>query len=174
MTSADLPRDPRDDPVPVPRAGLRRDDHRPDRPRGGRLPASPLPLLQYQGRHSRRQPGPVRASPDGHDQRTAAEASVREALRAGVAAVLALHESREQALERFRLLHNTPSLHAGWLEKRLRFEEDLLPLIEARMGATAGSADARARAVTATAFACLDAASMTWVDNDGKGNIMDL
>ncbi len=25
-----------------------------------------------------------------------------------------------------------------------------------------------------TAFAFLDAASMTWVDNDGKGDIMDL
>jgi hypothetical protein len=28
--------------------------------------------------------------------------------------------------------------------------------------------------VIATVFACLDAASMTWVDNDGKGDIMDL
>lgn len=86
----------------------------------------------------------------------------------------AAHDSREQALERFRLLHNTASLHAGWLEKRLQFQEDLLPLIEARMGATAGSADVRARAVITTAFACLDAASMTWVGNDGKGDIMDL
>ncbi|OLZ66933.1 hypothetical protein AV521_26440 [Streptomyces sp. IMTB 2501] len=47
-----------------------------------------------------------------------------EALRAGVAAVLALHGSRERTLERFRLLHNTASLRAGWLEKRLRFQED--------------------------------------------------
>ncbi|TMU93273.1 TetR/AcrR family transcriptional regulator [Streptomyces sp. DASNCL29] len=103
-----------------------------------------------------------------------AEAGVWEALRAGVAAVLALHDSREQALERFRLLHNTASLRAGWLEKRLRFQEELLPLVEARMGAAVGSADPRARAVLATAFACLDAASMAWVDNDGKGDIMDL
>ncbi|WP_413800638.1 TetR/AcrR family transcriptional regulator [Streptomyces iranensis] len=103
-----------------------------------------------------------------------AEAGVWEALRAGVAAVLALHDSREQALERFRLLHNTASLRAGWLEKRLRFQEDLLPLVEARMGAAVGSADPRARAVVATAFACLDAASMAWVDNDGKGDILDL
>ncbi|MGW5690247.1 TetR/AcrR family transcriptional regulator, partial [Streptomyces asiaticus] len=103
-----------------------------------------------------------------------AEAGVWEALRAGVAAVLALHDSREQALERFRLLHNTASLRAGWLEKRLRFQEELLPLVEARMGAAVGSADPRARAVIATAFACLDAASMAWVDNDGKGDILDL
>ncbi|MFC5827686.1 TetR/AcrR family transcriptional regulator [Nonomuraea insulae] len=103
-----------------------------------------------------------------------AEAGVWESLRAGVAAVLTLHNSREEALERFRLLHNTASLRAGWLEKRLRFQEDLLPLIEARMDAGTGSVGAKARAVIATAFACLDVASMTWVDNDGKGDIMDL
>ncbi|MFD4415245.1 TetR/AcrR family transcriptional regulator [Streptomyces sp. NPDC058476] len=103
-----------------------------------------------------------------------AEVGVWEALRAGVAAVLALHDSREQALERFRLLHNTASLRAGYLEKRLRFQEDLLPLVEARMETAVGSADPRARAVIATAFACLDAASMTWVANGGKGDIIDL
>lgn len=103
-----------------------------------------------------------------------AEVGVWEALRAGVAGVLALHNGREQALERFRLLHNTASLRAGWLEKRLRFQEDLLPLIEARMDTATGRTDPRARAVIATAFACLDAASMTWVEGDGKGDIMDL
>ncbi|MFE2700910.1 TetR/AcrR family transcriptional regulator [Streptomyces mirabilis] len=103
-----------------------------------------------------------------------ADAGVWEALRAGVAAVLALHDSREQALERFRLLHNTASLRAGWLEKRLRFQENLLPLIETRMDAATGNEGARARAVIATAFACLDAASMTWVANGGKSEIMDL
>src|SRR5690349_21053008 len=103
-----------------------------------------------------------------------ADAGVWEALRAGVAAVLALHDSREQALERFRLLHNTASLRAGWLEKRLRFQENLLPFIEARMGSGSGRTDPRPRAVIATAFACLDAASMTWVGNGGKGDIMDL
>lgn len=106
--------------------------------------------------------------------RQPAEVGVWDALRAGVAAVLDLHDSREQALERFRLLHRTASLRAGWLEKRLRFQEKLLPLVEARMNVADGSADARVRAVIATAFACLDAASMTWVDNDGEGDIMDL
>jgi hypothetical protein len=38
----------------------------------------------------------------------------------------------------------------------------------------AGRTDPRAHAVIATVFACLDAASMTWVDNDGNGDIMDL
>ncbi|AWS43005.1 TetR/AcrR family transcriptional regulator [Streptosporangium sp. 'caverna'] len=109
-----------------------------------------------------------------------AEVGVWEALRTGAAAVLALHDSREQALERFRLLHNTASLRAGWLEKQLRFQEDLLPLVEARMDAATGGVGAKARAVMkaraviATALACLDAASMAWVDNDGRGDIMDL
>ncbi|MEU6537999.1 TetR family transcriptional regulator [Streptomyces sp. NPDC047000] len=103
-----------------------------------------------------------------------AGAGVWEVLRAGVAAVLALHDSREQALERFRLLHDTPSLRAGWLEKRLQFQEDLRPLVEARMGMAADGADPRARAVIATAFACLDAASMAWVGDDGKGDLLDL
>ncbi|MDH6222036.1 TetR/AcrR family transcriptional regulator [Streptomyces pseudovenezuelae] len=103
-----------------------------------------------------------------------ADAGVWESLRAGVAAVLALHDSREHALERFRLLHNTASLRAGWLEKRLRFQENLLPLVETRMDAATGNEGAKVRAVIATAFACLDAASMTWVANDGKGEIMDL
>ncbi|MGW2832662.1 hypothetical protein [Streptomyces sp. NPDC001286] len=72
-------------------------------------------------------------------------------------------------------MHNTASLRAGWLEKRLRFQEDLLPLIEARMDRTAaGDTALRARAVIATAFACLDAASMTWVADDGEGDLMDL
>ncbi|MEZ0070804.1 hypothetical protein [Planotetraspora sp. GP83] len=42
------------------------------------------------------------------------------------------------------------------------------------MDAAAGRTDPRARAVIATVFTCLDAASMAWVDNDGKGDIMDL
>ncbi|MEU5735152.1 MULTISPECIES: TetR/AcrR family transcriptional regulator [Streptomyces] len=103
-----------------------------------------------------------------------ADAGAWEALRAGLAAVLALHDSREQALERFRLLHNTASLRAGWLEKQLRFQENLLPLIEPRMDTATGNEGAKARAVIATALACLDAALTTWVANDGKGEIMDL
>ncbi|MBK3642656.1 hypothetical protein [Streptomyces sp. MBT33] len=43
------------------------------------------------------------------------------------------------------------------------------------MDRTAGGHTApRTRAVIATAFACLDAASMTWVADDGEGDLMDL
>ena len=99
-----------------------------------------------------------------------ADADVWEVLRAGIVAVLALHESDEQALKRFRLLHDTASLRAGWLEKRLRFQDDLLPLIAPRVAGP----ELTARAVIATAFACLDAATMAWVGNDGKDDVMDL
>jgi AcrR family transcriptional regulator len=102
-----------------------------------------------------------------------ADADAWVALRAGVAAVQTLHDSREQALQRFRLLNSTPSLRAGWLEKRLRFQTDLLPLVKERMDPGPG-ADARARAVIGTVFACLEAASTTWVESGGKGNVMDL
>ncbi|GAA4549410.1 TetR/AcrR family transcriptional regulator [Amycolatopsis samaneae] len=103
-----------------------------------------------------------------------ADVDVWAALRAGIVAAQGLHDSREQALDRFRLLRDTASLRAGWLEKGLRFQDELLPLVKARMGAAGRGADARARAVLATAFACLDTAVMTWVDRDGKGEVMDL
>ncbi len=103
-----------------------------------------------------------------------AEADVWEVLRAGIAAALGLHDTQGQALQRFRLLHHTASLRAGWLDKRLRFQQELLPLITERMDTPAGGADPRPRAVVATVFACLDAASMTWVENDGAADIMDL
>jgi hypothetical protein len=102
-----------------------------------------------------------------------AEADAWTALRAGIVAAQAVHESRKQALERFRLLHATAALRAGWLEKRLRLQEDLLSLIKARMGAVAET-DHGARALIATVFACLDAASMRWVADHGEGEMMDL
>ena len=98
-----------------------------------------------------------------------AEADAWAALRAGLAAVQSLHDSRAQALERFRLLHTTASLRAGWLEKRLRFQDDLLPLVRARMP---GASELAARGVLATAFACLDAASMAWVEDGGEGDLI--
>ena len=103
-----------------------------------------------------------------------AETGAWAALRAAIDAVLALHDSRDQALDRFRLMYSTASLRAAWLAKRMRFQEDLLPLIETRMGADVRNAEAKARAVIATAFGCLDAASMAWVANGGEDDIMDL
>jgi hypothetical protein len=39
---------------------------------------------------------------------------------------------------------------------------------------TGAGGDARARAVIGTVFACLEAASTTWVEKGGKGDVMAL
>ncbi|MEV6161153.1 TetR/AcrR family transcriptional regulator [Streptomyces sp. NPDC052052] len=96
-----------------------------------------------------------------------------EALRAAFEAALSLHTSPEQALERFRLVHHTESLRAAYLGKRVRCQEELLPLLEAGL-APSGTDRGQARAIVATAFACFDAATATWLENDGQGDILDL
>lgn len=102
-----------------------------------------------------------------------ADAGAWEALRAAFKAALSLHASPEQALERLRLVHGTDSLRAAYLGKRVRCQEELLPLLESRL-ARSGADRGQARAVVATAFACFDAATATWLEGDGQGDILDL
>lgn len=102
-----------------------------------------------------------------------AEVGAWGALRAAFGAVLSLHAGPEQALERFRLVHRTASLRAAYLGKRVRYQEELLPLLVAR-SAPSGTDRGQARAIAATAFACFDAATTTWVERDGQGDILDL
>ena len=101
------------------------------------------------------------------------DAGAWEALRAAFEAALSLHASREEALERFRLVHHTDSLRAAYLGKRVRCQEELLPLLEARP-APSGTDRGQARAIVATAFACFDAATATWLEGNGRGDILDL
>jgi hypothetical protein len=49
-----------------------------------------------------------------------------------------------------------------------------MPPETVRLSPVMKPAASEARKATASAFACLDAASMTWVANDGKGEIIDL
>ncbi|THA22955.1 TetR/AcrR family transcriptional regulator [Streptomyces sp. A1277] len=102
-----------------------------------------------------------------------ADVGAWETLRAAFKAALSLHESPEQALERFRLVHHTDSLRAAYLGKRVRCQEELLPVLEARL-APSGTDRGQARAIVATAFACFDAATATWLESDGQGDILDL
>jgi AcrR family transcriptional regulator len=102
-----------------------------------------------------------------------AEADVWGVMRAAFAAALTVHVSAEEALRRFRLVHGTGSLHSAYLGKRARSQEVLLPLIEARM-LSAEADRAQARAVIATAFACFEAAVTTWVECEGKGDLLDI
>lgn len=105
-----------------------------------------------------------------------ADAGAWEALRAAFEAALSTHESPEQALERFRLVHGTDSLRAAYLGKRVRLQEELLPVLEARLATASSSGTDRGqvRAIIATSFACFDAATATWLEGDGQGDILDL
>ncbi|MFJ8748396.1 TetR/AcrR family transcriptional regulator [Streptomyces sp. NPDC102441] len=102
-----------------------------------------------------------------------ADAGAWEVLRTALEAALSLHTSHEEALERFRLVHHTDSLRAAYLGKRVRCQEELLPLLEARP-APSETDRGQARAVVATAFACFDAATATWLEADGQGDLLDL
>lgn len=73
-----------------------------------------------------------------------------------------------------RLLFENPSLRARLMEKRLRWQEMLVPLIAARVGAEKGSATLRASAIVASALACLDTASEAWVASNGASDLPDL
>ncbi|MFF7195977.1 TetR/AcrR family transcriptional regulator [Streptomyces sp. NPDC008079] len=102
-----------------------------------------------------------------------ADADAWQTLRAALKAALSVHTGPEQALERFRLIHRTDSLRAAYLGKRVRCQEELLPLLEARLAAS-GADRVQVRAVLATAFGCFDAAIATWIEGDGEGDILDL
>jgi len=102
-----------------------------------------------------------------------ADAGAWEVLRAAFQAALAVHSSPREALERLRLIHRTDSLRAAYLGKRMRCQEELLPLVEARP-VSAGLDRGQVRAIVATAFACFDAATSTWVEEEGKGDVLDL
>ncbi|QIS24417.1 TetR family transcriptional regulator [Nocardia terpenica] len=102
-----------------------------------------------------------------------ADTDIWESLRTAFEAALALNANREEALQRFRLVHHTDSLRAAYLGKRVRCQEELLPLLEARL-APSGTDKRQARAIIATAFACFDAATTTWLESNGQGDIIDL
>lgn len=95
-----------------------------------------------------------------------AKATSWAALRAGIVAVLAAHDAPEHFRDRFRLILTIPTLRARYVEKRQRWQADLVPLIADRMGLRDLPGDPRPRAVIATAFACFDAALETWIEDD--------
>lgn len=80
----------------------------------------------------------------------------------------------EAGLALGRMLLDTPSLRARLLEKRLRWQEMLVPLIGERLIDGHGSAHLRASAIVSSALACLDAASQAWVESDGATDLAEL
>jgi AcrR family transcriptional regulator len=117
--------------------------------------------------------GPLAALLVNTVERQPAGVSAWDALRAGFFAVLAAGQPGK-VIERMRLILSTPSLRARHIEKRQRWQAELLPVIEARMGVDAHGCDPRARAVVAVAFACADAAVETWVACDGRAEVSEL
>lgn len=73
-----------------------------------------------------------------------------------------------------RMLFETPSLRARHLEKRLRWQEMLVPLIAVRLPGCPQSATLRASAIVSSALACLDAASQAWIASDGAADLAEL
>ncbi|MEU2609284.1 TetR/AcrR family transcriptional regulator [Streptomyces albus] len=105
-----------------------------------------------------------------------AEMSAWDALRAGFEVILTANHSRERALELSRLIFDTPSLHARYIEKRLRWQAELVPVVRARLGDGPGRAasDTQARAIVATVFACIDTATELWAEHEGRIDLADL
>lgn len=80
---------------------------------------------------------------------------------------------KQETLALGRMLFDTPSLLARHLEKRLRWQELLVPLIAARLPAE-GDPGLQAHAIVASALSCLDAASRAWVQSGGQAELSDL
>ncbi|MDX6740861.1 TetR/AcrR family transcriptional regulator [Actinocorallia sp. A-T 12471] len=101
------------------------------------------------------------------------EVSAWDALRAGFTVLLTANHPIEETLVLSRLIFTTPALTARYTEKRLRWKADLIPVVRARLGAhgrTGPAADHAARTIIAVCFACVDAASESWVASGGEAD----
>ncbi|MGW5019537.1 TetR/AcrR family transcriptional regulator [Streptomyces cacaoi] len=105
-----------------------------------------------------------------------AEMSAWDALRAGFEVILTANHPPERALELSRLIFDTPSLHARYIEKRLHWQAELVPVIRARLGNGPSGAvpETRAKAIVATVFACIDTATELWAGHGGRIDLADL
>ncbi|MFE6843211.1 TetR/AcrR family transcriptional regulator [Streptomyces sp. NPDC057686] len=104
-----------------------------------------------------------------------ATATAWEALRAGFEVLMDAHGDPGQLLEITALIFDTPSLRARYTQKRLRWQELVLPAVAARMAEGEGPVPGvRAAAVVATVFACVDAATEAWVRSGGSADLAAL
>ncbi len=95
-----------------------------------------------------------------------------QALRETFVTTYPAHEP-PQALTVYRLMRETPSLRARHLEKRLRWQDRLVPLVAARLGGGPGAA-LRATALVSSAIACTDAALDAWLAAGGDADLVAL
>jgi AcrR family transcriptional regulator len=75
-------------------------------------------------------------------------------------------------LEIGRIMHQTPSLRARYIEKRLHWHRALAPLIAKRIAGD--DAELAAASIVATLMACLDVASDFWITSNGEADLADL
>jgi AcrR family transcriptional regulator len=97
-----------------------------------------------------------------------------EAIRAGLLAAEDLNgtvveDPSELALG--KMLFSTPSLYARHLEKRLRWQELLVPLIMKRLGPDVRMPALHAAAIVSSSLSCIDVASRAWIASDGERSL---
>lgn len=88
--------------------------------------------------------------------------------------VLSDRSSAQRGVAVARLVAANPGLRAAHLEKHLRWQEELAPEVERRLGPSDDPPGLRGQAVVTTALACLDAATAVWLDADCAGGIEEL
>jgi AcrR family transcriptional regulator len=81
--------------------------------------------------------------------------------------VLSTRISPERGALISRLVATSPALRAAHLEKHLRWQDVLAPEVERRVGTGDAPPGLVGQAVVATALACLDAATVAWLDQGG-------
>lgn len=105
-----------------------------------------------------------------------ADVSAWAALRTGFTVLATANHSLEETLTLSALIFRTPALRANYVQKRLRWQDDLVPSVKARLRTDREGADAdhEARTVIAVSFACADVATATWIAGGGAEDVGDL
>lgn len=88
--------------------------------------------------------------------------------------VLSAQAEPQRGLMIARLVAASSGLRAAHLEKHLRWQEQLAPEVERRLGDSDDPPGLRGQAIVATALACLDAATAVWLRHGGQGGIEEL
>ncbi|MFJ9543829.1 TetR/AcrR family transcriptional regulator [Streptomyces sp. NPDC101225] len=98
--------------------------------------------------------------------------ALRNALQVCVEAL----EGEELGLRRATMLADTPALRTALLNKQLHWQRLLIPHVTQRLGGADETRELRARALVASALACLDVAATEWTRGNGSrplGSLLD-
>ncbi|PQP19513.1 TetR family transcriptional regulator [Rhodococcus opacus] len=109
---------------------------------------------------------------DRFSERPVAE-DVWESLRAAFQVLDEIETTPERRLEFIRFVFGNDSLRAGHVEKQQHWQQLLTPLIEKRLPQGPRRL-LQARAIAASAIACLHAAMEQWARDGGREEVLDL